>query len=311
MSRRPAPHGGGETPRAGLLARLSDAAYGWLLLAPALALLAVVVAWPLLRNLVLSFFEVGLGRQLSYGFVGLDHYRALVVDPRFHRALGHTALFAVVSTALELALGLVFALLLSRPFRGRGAARAAVLVPWVLPTAVMAMAWRFLFNDQVGAVNALLLRLGMIDAPINWLGEPGWAMAAAIAADVWKTTPFVVVILLAGLAAVPAELGEALAVDGAGPLRRFQLLTLPWLRPYLLLALLFRFIQAVGLFDLMWVLTGGGPGGSTEVLPLLIYESTFRYLDLGYGAALTVVTAALTLAAAFGVAWLQTREAAA
>jgi multiple sugar transport system permease protein len=298
--------GGPLSPR-----RLSDAAYGWLLLAPALLLLTAVVAWPLLRNLALSFFEVGLGRHLSFTFVGLDHYRALAVDPRFHRALGHTALFAVVSTALELVLGLAFALLLHEPFRGRGAVRAAVLVPWVLPTAVMAMAWRFLFNDQYGAVNDLLLRLGVLDAPINWLGEPGWAMAAAIAADVWKTTPFVVVILLAGLAAVPLELHEAMAVDGAGPLRRFRFLTLPWLRPYLLLALLFRFIQAVGLFDLMWVLTGGGPGGSTEVLPLLIYEATFRYLDLGYGAALTVVTAALTLAAAFAVAWLQTRQEAA
>jgi len=289
--------------------RLSDRTFGALLLAPALALLAVVVAWPLLRDLVLSFHEVELGRQLSRTFVGLDHYRALLVDRRFHRALGHTLVFTAASTALEMLLGLAFALLLDAPFRGRGPARAAVLVPWALPTAVMALAWRFLYNDQYGAVNDLLRRVGLVDAPINWLGEPGWAMAAAVLADVWKTTPFVVVVLLAGLAAIPGELREALAVDGASAWRRFTLLTLPWLRPYLLLALLFRVIQAFGLFDLMWVLTGGGPGGSTEVLPLLIYDATFRDLDLGYGAALTVVAAVLTLAAAFGVAHLQTREA--
>jgi multiple sugar transport system permease protein len=289
--------------------RLSDPAFGWLLLAPALALLAVVVAWPLARNVVLSFHEVELGRQLSRSFVGLDHYRALAADRQFHRALGNTVLFTAASTALEMLLGLAMALLLARPFRGRGLARAAVLVPWALPTAVMAMAWRFLYNDQYGAVNDLLRRLGLVDGPVNWLGEPGWAMAAAVVADVWKTTPFVVVVLLAGLAAIPRELDEALAVDGASAWRRFTLLTLPWLRPYLLLAFLFRVIQAFGLFDLMWVLTGGGPGGSTEVLPLLIYDATFRYLDLGYGAALTVVTAGLTLAAAFAVAHLQTREA--
>lgn len=295
----------GGRPAAG---GLSDRAYGWLLLAPALALLAVIVAWPLLRNLVLSVHEVELGRELGLTFVGLDHYRALLADRLFHRAAVHTLVFTLSSTALEMVLGLAFALLLHAPFRGRGAVRAAVLVPWALPTAVMAMAWRFLYNDQYGAVNDLLARLGVVEAPINWLGEPGWAMAAAVIADVWKTTPFVVVVLLAGLAAIPEELHEALAIDGAGRWQRFRLLTLPRLRPYLLLALLFRLIQAFGLFDLMWVLTGGGPGGSTEVLPLLIYDATFRYLDLGYGAALTVVTAALTLAAAFGVAWLQTRE---
>lgn len=289
--------------------RLSDRAFGWLLLAPALALLAVVVAWPLLRNLVLSLFEVGLGRELTFTYVGLDHYRALLADRLFHRALANSLLFTAASTALETVLGLAMALLIHRPFRGRSLVRAAVLVPWALPTAVMVMAWRFLYNDQYGAVNDLLLRLGLVDSPVNWLGEPGWAMAAAVLADAWKTTPFVVVVLLAGLAAVPDELHEAMAVDGASPFHRFLFLTLPWLRPYLLLALLFRLIQALGLFDLMWVLTGGGPGGSTEVLPLLIYDATFRYLDLGYGAALTVVTAALTLAAAFGVAHLQTRGA--
>lgn len=298
----------GGPAEAGGPRRLSDRAFGWLLLTPALVLLAVVVAWPLLRNLVLSFHEVGLGRELTHTFVGLDHYRALLADRQFHRALGNTVLFTVASTALEMLLGLAIALLIHAPFRGRGLARAAVLVPWALPTAVMAMAWRFLYNDQYGAVNDLLLRLGIVDAPINWLGEPGWAMTAAVLADVWKTTPFVVVVLLAGLAAIPQDLYEALAVDGASPWKRFLLLTLPWLRPYLLLALLFRVIQAFGLFDLMWVLTGGGPGGSTEVLPLLIYDATFRYLDLGYGAALTMVTAVLTLAAAYGVAQLQTRE---
>lgn len=287
---------------------LSDSAYGWLLLAPALLLLTLVVAWPLARNLALSLFEVELGRELGFTFVGLEHYRALLVDGQFHRALGNTVLFTAASTALEMLLGLVFALLLAAPFRGRGLARGLVLVPWALPTAVMAMAWRFLYNDQYGAVNDLLLRLGVVAEPINWLGEPGWAMAAAVLADVWKTTPFVVVILLAGLAAIPGELYEALEIDGAGRWQRFRLLTLPRLVPFLLLALLFRVVQAFGLFDLMWVLTGGGPGGSTEVLPLLIYRATFRYLDLGYGAAVTVVTAVVTLAAAFGVAWLQTRE---
>ncbi|OGH59257.1 MAG: hypothetical protein A3G34_02960 [Candidatus Lindowbacteria bacterium RIFCSPLOWO2_12_FULL_62_27] len=199
-----------------------------------------------------------------------------------------TLAFSLMSVALELALGLVFALLLNAPFRGRGWARAIVILPWALPTAVMAMSWRWILNDTYGVFNDVLLRLGLIDAPVAWLGRPETAFASIVLADVWKTTPFVTLILLAGLQSIPKDLYEALRIDGAGAWSRFRLITLPMLRPAIALALTFRLIQALGVFDLVWVLTGGGPAGRTYTVSLYIYDNLFRYQDPGYGAVITV-----------------------
>ncbi len=235
-----------------------------LYLAPAGALLLAVVALPL---------ALALPAGLPY-----------VADAMAERAVldsaARTAAFAAVSVALELGLGLCFALALDQSFRLRGAARAVALLPWTLPTAVMAMSWRLLLNDTYGIVSE------------PWLARPGGAFAALVVADVWKTTPFVTLLLLAGLQSVPRDLHEAMSLDGAGPFRRFFWITLPALRPALAVAVAFRLIQALGIFDLPWVLTGGGPADSTRTIAMVVYDHCFRFGDPARGSAIALVALA-------------------
>lgn len=270
-----------------------------LLLAPVLVLLALVVAVPALRVVLLGFTRTELDDGVVSSWAGLATHARTFADGRFLQALRNTALFTSLSVLLEVTLGMALALLLDRPFRGRGALRAVVLVPWALPTSVMALAWAWIFHDTFGMANDLLLRLGLLGGPVAWLAQPATAMGALVVADAWKTTPFVALILLAGLQGIPQEVLEAARVDGAGPWQRFRRITLPLLLPSLVVATLFRSIQAWGAFDLVYVMTGGGPGGSTETLSLYAFQSWFRYLDFGYGAAVAVqgMLVALLLAA--------------
>ncbi len=226
--------------------------------------------------------------------------RRLSTDGRFRTSLRNTAVFTASSVLLEMLLGTALALLLDRSFRGRGVVRAVVLLPWALPTAVMALAWAWIFNDSFGVANDLLLRAGLVRGPIAWLSEPASAMAALVTADVWKTTPFVALIVLAGLQGIPPELLEAARLDGLSAWQRFRRVVLPLLVPSLLVAAFFRAAQAYGAFDLVYVMTGGGPGGSTETVSLYAFQSTFRYLDSAYGAAVALsgFLIALALAAA-------------
>lgn len=262
----------------------------WLMLAPALLLLALVFLFPLLQALWLSFQSQNLDTQLRPVFAGLQNWRRLGGDSRLWKSLGQTLVFSVISVSFELLLGLGTALILNQSFRGRGLLRTIAILPWALPTAIISVAWVWIFNDQYGLMNDLLLRLGLISQGINWLGEQPWATTAVILADVWKTTPFITLILLAGLQAIPPELYEAHALDGAGPWQSFVRLTLPLLAPQIFIALLFRFAQAFGVFDLIQVMTGGGPAGSTETIAVYIYSMTMRYLDFGYGATLVAAT---------------------
>ena len=263
---------------------------GWLMLIPALLILGLVFIYPILRAFWLSWFAENLGTQLQPVFTGWDNYQRMLGDGRFWQSLGNTTVFTVVSVALELVLGLGVALVLNKSFFGRGAVRTIAIIPWALPTAVMGLAWAWIFNDQYGVVNDILRRLGAIDTGINWLGTPTLAMIALIIADVWKTTPFIGIILLAGLQSISEDLYEAHRMDGASPWQSFFQITLPLLMPQILIALLFRFAQSFGVFDLVQVMTGGGPAGSTETVSIYIYSTVMRYLDFGYGAALVVVT---------------------
>nr|WP_231967808.1 sugar ABC transporter permease [Thermanaeromonas toyohensis] len=214
---------------------------------------------------------------------------SLLRDSRFLSATTNTFTFTLVSVALELILGLSLALLMHKSYRGRGLVRAAALVPWAIPTVISAMMWKFLYNDQLGAINDILLRLKIIPAYQAWLGSEKTALAAAIIADVWKTTPFMALLLLAGLQVIPEELYEAATVDGASRLKQFTRITLPLLKPAILVALIFRTLDAFRVFDLIYVLTGGGPGNSTETLTIYAYKTLFRNLDFGLGSALSVV----------------------
>jgi multiple sugar transport system permease protein len=270
--------------------RAQEQRTGWLMVAPALLLLLLVYAYPILRSFWLSLFTKNLGTQLEPIFSGLNNYGRMMGDGRFWQSLWNTIIFTSASVALELVLGMVIALILHQAFQGRGLVRTAALLPWALPTALIGLAWAWIFNDQFGVWNDILERLSIIDTGINWLGNPVTAMMAVIAADVWKTTPFISILLLAGLQSIGEDLYEAHSMDGATPWQSFTKITLPLLMPQILIVLLFRFAGAFGVFDLIQVMTGGGPGGATEVVSLYIYATVMRYLDFGYGAALVVVT---------------------
>ena len=270
---------------------------GWLMVIPALLVLALVFVYPIGRAFWLSLFTENLGTQLQPFFSGLANYGRMVGDGRFWQSIQNTAIFTAISVFLELLLGMGIALVLNQSFRGRGLVRTVAIIPWALPTAVMGLAWAWIFNDQYGVVNDILQRLGSIDTGINWLGDPTLAMLALIVADVWKTTPFISIILLAGLQSISADLYEAHAIDGANSWQSFRQITLPLLMPQILISLLFRFAQAFGIFDLVQVMTGGGPGGATETVSIYIYSTVMRYLDFGYGSALIVVTFLLLIAA--------------
>lgn len=263
---------------------------GWLLILPALLILSLVFIYPIGRAIIASFFTQNLGTELEPVFSGLSNYQRMLGDGRFWQSLTQTSIFTVISITLELILGMIFALVLNKSFFGRGLARTIALIPWALPTAVMGLAWAWIFNDQYGVVNDILLRLGIIQEGITWLGEPTRAMFSLIVADVWKTTPFIALILLAGLQSIPQDLYEAHTMDGATPWQSFTQITLPLLAPQILISLLFRFAQSFGVFDLIQVMTGGGPAGKTEMVAIYIYSTVRRYLDFGYGAALVTVT---------------------
>lgn len=270
---------------------------GWLLITPAILVLLFVFAYPIGRAFWLSLFTENLGTNLEPVFSGLTNYGRMLTDGRFWQSLWNTTIFTTISIFLELILGMGIALVLDKSFRGRGFVRTVGLIPWSLPTAVMGLAWAWIFNDQFGIVNDLLLRLGLIGETITWLGDPFRAMLAMIIADVWKTTPFISIILLAGLQSISSDLYEAHAIDGANPIQSFRQITIPLLMPQIVIALLFRFAQAFGIFDLVQVMTGGGPAGATETVSIYIYATVRRYLDFGYGASLVVVTFLLLILA--------------
>ena len=255
-----------------------------LLAAPAAAILAGVAVLPVLASVWLSLHRSILVFH-EQRFIGLANFRFLLSDARFWSALGTTAYFTVAAVAAELALGLVVALAMQR---GSGILRAAVLLPWAIPTAVSARMWAWLFNADYGLLHRLL-------PGVDWLGSPRTALHAAILVDVWKTTPFVALILLAGLSAIPEDVVKAARVDGARPARIFFSITLPLLRPAILLALLFRSLDAFRVFDAIYVLTGGGPANATETLSIYAYKTLMRSGDFGYGSTLSVATFACVL----------------
>lgn len=258
----------------------------WLLILPLLISLGSVSVYPIVNGVWLSLTNTSLVTQED-AFVGLANYRTLLGDDAFWNAWGHTVLFTAVSTALETVLGLAMALLLYEPFVGRSLVRAAMLVPWAMPTVVTSKMFGWLFDGQHGLINYLLKSVGLIDGNINWYGSVDHALDTIIIADVWKTTPFMALLLLAGLQTVPRSLTEAAKMDGASAWRIFWHVRLPLLLPTLLIAGMFRALDAFRIFDLVYVLTGGGPADSTETLSTLSYKVLFSTLQFGYGSALS------------------------
>ncbi len=284
------------------------------LITPAIAVVLLMAIFPLGWTIWESLHRHDLRMPwLGEPFVGLANYVAIARDPRFLLALAHTALFTGITVTAELLLGLGFALVMNRTFRGRGLVRAAIVLPWAIPTVVVALLWRFLFDTQAGIANAVLAGAGVIDHPVVWFVRAATAWIPVMLADIWKTTPFVALLLLAGLQNIDASLYEAAAVDGAGAWRRLWHITLPLLRPAILVALIFRTLDAFRVFDLVYVLTAGGPGTSTEPVALYTFTTLLQNLRFGYGAALSVcvfaVTALLALAYVRGLGADLTRSA--
>ncbi|HEX9722716.1 MAG TPA: sugar ABC transporter permease [Vicinamibacteria bacterium] len=276
--------------------------------APAFTLVTLLALVPLIAVVWMSLRRVmpvfGIDRWASFA-----NFAHLFSDSRFWSSLETTLYFAVVAVTLEIALGLGIALLLHRSFRGRGLARTAVLIPWALPTVVAARMWEWIYNPDFGIMNYLLQKLSLTSGPVSWLGDPFWAIHAAILADAWKTTPFAALILLAGLAAIPPDLARAARVDGAGSFRVFFEITLPLLRPALVVTALFRFLDSFRVFDAIYVLTGGGPANTTETLAVYIYKVVFQTLRFGYGSAIAVTMFLLAGAASVLIVGLAGRGA--
>lgn len=269
--------------------RLNEAALGYLLVTPALLFILAIAIYPIFQTFRLSLFNMKLQFITEAKFIGLENYINLLGDWRYLLALLTTARFTVFSVALELCVGMAMALLMSRNFKGIGLVRTAVLVPWAIPTSVSAVMWSFLYNDQFGVLNDILTRFGIISANKAWLGTADTALGSIIFADVWKTSPFMGLILLAGVQSISRELYEAARVDGAGVIRQFLSITLPLLKPTILVALIFRTMEAFRVFDLIFVMTSGGPGNSTESLAIYTYKTLFRNLDFGQGSAMAVM----------------------
>lgn len=269
--------------------RVKAAAVSWALLLPALVALAAVSLYPILNGIWLSLTNTSLITNDS-AFVGLTNYVTLFNDGQFWNAWTHTIIFTFVSTAAETIIGVLMALLLFERFVGRSVLRAIMLVPWAMPTVVTSKMFGWLFDGQHGVINYLGVKAGLLSANVDWLGSSHTAFATIILADVWKTTPFMALLLLAGLQTISPTLIEAAKIDGASSWSIFWQVRLPLLWPTLLIAGLFRALDAFRIFDLVYVLTGGGPADSTETLSTLSYKVLFSTLQFGYGSSMTMAT---------------------
>lgn len=255
----------------------------WWFLLPAVVAVLLVAGWPLARTIWFSLTDARLDETGAPGFVGLANYGLLVTDPDWWNAVRNTVVFAVVSVTCETLLGLVIALALNERMRGRGLMRAAMLIPWAIPTVVSAQIWGWMLHDQVGVVNQVLLAVGLIQRPLAWTADPNLALWAVVAVDVWKTTPFMTLLILAALQLLPGEIYEAAEIDGLGPVGRFFRLTLPLIRPALMVAVVFRSLDALRVFDLMYVLTGNS--AATASMSVYARQQLVEFQDVGFGSA--------------------------
>lgn len=270
------------------------------LLLPAGIVVFGVVLYPVGRTFVVSLFDVNSPLPGSYPFVGLDNYIKVFKDDAFYGVLGHTIYFTLVSTFAELVLGIAVALLLNAPLKARWLWRSIVILPWAVPTIVNGALWRWIYNGQYGALNGLLNSLGLSDGAHQWLGSPFLALNMVILADVWKNTSIVVFFILAGLQTIPEDVYEAARIDGANAWRTFRWITMPLLAPSIAVVLILRTIEAFKVFDIIYVMTGGGPASGTQTVAFYTYLQAFSNQLFGYGAALAYLIVLAVFALAMG-----------
>ncbi len=290
-----------RTPGKDFVARWLDEPQrlAFLLLLPTLILVFGVLLYPILHTFVLSLTDTHLARPDSGGFVGIDNYVSAAQDPEFLASMGRTFYFALLTVPSEVFLGLLIALLLNQPFRGRGFVRGLIILPWALPYIVNGVMWKWILNANYGAFNAMLSQLGIIDRYQIWLGDPTTAFHFVVLASIWKETPVAVILLLAALQGIPTELYEAARVDGANAFQRVWSITLPLLRPVIAVTMVVKTVWALKEFDLIYVMTGGGPANATNVATFYTYLTTFKFLKFGYGAALAFIIVLFSLVIAY------------
>jgi ABC-type sugar transport system permease subunit len=301
MRRFRLPSMGGAPPAAGV-ARKADRRLGYALVAPVVILLLLVTGYPLVYNLWNSFHNVVLSNAgAPQNFVGLRNYQELATATGFPQALARTLAFTAVSVVLETVAALGLALMLHRGFRGRGLMRAAILIPWAVPTVVSAMLWTTMFDQRSGFVDYVLGLLHLPGSNTTWLAGEWTAWAAILVADAWKNVPFIAIILLAGLQLIPGDVYEAARIDGATAWQSFRRMTLPLLRPALMVAVIFRTLQAFLVFDIIYIMTGGGPGTTTETLSYLNWQAFLVNTNFGYGGAISISLVVISLLIAGGI----------
>jgi trehalose/maltose transport system permease protein len=261
--------------------------WAYVFLAPSLIALFIVAVLPLSRTIWFSFTDANLSDLSIYKSVGLLNYEDVLKDPEWWQSFRNTVVFAIVSVLLETILGMGIALVLNQVFRGRSLLRAAVMVPWAIPTVVSAKMWAWMFHDLYGVINDLLQKTHLVMKPIAWLAEPTLSMIAVVMVDVWKTTPFMTLLILAGLQSIPLDIYQSAAIDGASKFRIFWKITLPLVKPALAVAIIFRMLDALRVFDLIYIMTTN----STDTASISVYarKNMIDFQDLGYGSAVSVL----------------------
>lgn len=267
----------------------------WLFLAPMLVVLALVAGWPLLRTIWLAFTDANTLQLEQSKWIGVDNFLnhqdgrwyGVLADPVWWRSVKNTLWFTVCTVSIETVLGFGIALVLNRAFPGRGLVRAAILIPWAIPTVVSARIWGWLLNDQFGLINHVLQSLHIVDHPVAWTADPRLLMTSVVLVDVWKTTPFMALLILAALQMLPKECYEAALLDGTHPIKVFWRVTLPLVRPALMVAVIFRAIDALRVFDVIYVLTGANDQSMT--MSIYARQQLFEFNQAGYGSAVSTL----------------------
>ncbi|WP_377278993.1 carbohydrate ABC transporter permease [Rhizobium sp. R86522] len=275
---------------------MADASEPYLYSAPALILIVAVMLVPLTLGISYAFRDIQLLNPFSGGFIGLEHFNVLSQDADFYRALKNTLWWTGASVVLQFTFGLILALLLDKPFYGRGLAQALVFLPWAVPSFLAGLNWAWLFNPVIGPLPHWMFSLGVLSEPNNILSDPSLAMWGPIIANVWWGVPFFAITLLAALQAIPRDLYEAASIDGAGPFQRFWSITLPFLAPTMAITILLRTVWISNFADLIIVMTNGGPADRTQIVASYIFTQAFRRLDFGYASAIALVLLVLLMA---------------
>jgi trehalose/maltose transport system permease protein len=259
----------------------------WLFLAPCLVIIIICAGWPLFRTVFFSFTDATLENLRQTNFIGIDNFIALARDQEWWQAVLNTFIIAIISVPVETFLGMIIAIILHKNFRGRGWMRAIVLIPWTIPTIVSARMWAWMLNDVYGIVNELLLKASIIDAPIPWIASNSLSIVSIILVDVWKTTPYMALLLLAGLQSLPQDCFEAAEVDSVPFGKRLTKIILPLMKPTIIVAMIFRALDAVRIFDLVYVLSSGNSANAT--MSVYARKHLVDYADVGYGSAAATV----------------------